>query len=175
MVVDDLVAREESHGVAVLGKGINGGEDALEVDGVVRGVRVVTVDRVQGVVGIKDDVDAGLGELLHALIVVLGVVGRVHTDGVDAELLELLDVGLADLGIGQRVDIGGSTTWLVVDTTDEESLLALVEGVAGGSDGLKLRLAGLEGESGSWGSVHSSGSRERGQNSRGLHCGVMWW
>lgn len=46
VVVDDFVVREESYGVVVFGKGINGGEDVLEVDGVVWGVRVVMVDRV---------------------------------------------------------------------------------------------------------------------------------
>lgn len=45
---------------------------------------------------------------------------------------------------------------------DEEFFFVFVEGVVGGSDGFKFCLVGFEGESGSWGSVYSSGSCECG-------------
>jgi hypothetical protein len=71
--------------------------------------------------------------------VVGGVVNGVDTDGVDAELLEVLNIALASGLIGQRVSntglgVGASgTAGLVVDTTDEESLIAGIEGWAKGS------------------------------------------
>lgn len=44
----------------------------------------------------EDEVDAGL----HALVMALGVVDHVHTDRVDAELLDLLHVAGLGLGVG---------------------------------------------------------------------------
>jgi hypothetical protein len=59
--------------------------------------------------------------------VVTLVVDSVDTDNVDAELLEVLDITLADLGVGQRILVGGGTTGLVVDTSEVESLVASPE------------------------------------------------
>lgn len=103
LIVDDLVAGEEGEGVVVLGELVDGGEDALQVDGVVRGVGGRAVDGVQRVVDVKGNVDTGVREGLHALLVRLGVVGRVDTDNVDAKILEFLDILKADLGIGKGV------------------------------------------------------------------------
>lgn len=127
LIVDDLVSGEEGEGVVVLGKLLDGGEDALEVDGVVRRVGVGAVDGVLGVVDIGNEVDASVGELLHALLVVLGVIDGVDTDGVHTEVLELGNVTTADGGIGQGVDVLGRATGLVVDTTDVEAGAISVE------------------------------------------------
>lgn len=70
LLVDDLVTGEEGEGVVVLLEHINGGEDVLEISTVVRGEGVSSVDRVLGSVGVEDEVDASVGEGLHALIVV---------------------------------------------------------------------------------------------------------
>jgi hypothetical protein len=59
--------------------------------------------------------------------VVTLVVDSVDTDNVDAELLEVLDITLADLGVGQRILVGGGTTGLVVNTSEVESLVASPE------------------------------------------------
>jgi hypothetical protein len=52
------------------------------------------------------------------------VVDGVHTDGVQAKLLELGNVTLARLDIGNGVLIGRGSTGLVVDTTNVETLSA---------------------------------------------------
>lgn len=127
LVVHDLVTREESEGVVVLGEHLDSGEDTLDVGGVVRRTGLGTVDGVLGVVDIENKVDAGFGEGIHALIVVTLVVDSVDTDNVDAKLLEVLDITLADLGVGQRILVGGGTTGLVVDTSEVESLVASPE------------------------------------------------
>lgn len=123
-IVDNLVTGEEGEGVVVLGELLDSGEDGLEVDGVVRLMGVGSVDGVERVVDVGNEVDASVGELGHALIVVLGVVDGVDTDGVDAKLLELGNVTAADGGIGQGVDVLGRTTGLVVNTTDVETVAA---------------------------------------------------
>ena len=127
-IVDDLVAREEGKSVIVVGKSVDGGEDALEVLVVVRLVGVEAVERIEGSVGIDNDVDPGIGQHLHALVVLLGVVHHVDTDGVDAQLLKLGNVALAHLGVGQGIDSTGGSSRLVVDAADVETLLALPEG-----------------------------------------------
>ena len=76
-------------------EGIDGGKDVLEVLGVVGVVWVGTVEGVFWGVEIEDEVDAGVGEEFHADIVWLGVVDRVDADGVDSELLEVLNVACA--------------------------------------------------------------------------------
>jgi hypothetical protein len=71
------------------------------------------------------------------------VVDRVDTDGVDAELLELLNVALAagDVGNGvlrirraacslsvwMVISVWDERTWLVIDTADVEALVASEE------------------------------------------------
>lgn len=143
-VVDDLVTGEEGQGVVVLGELLHGGEDVLEVDIVVGHLGLGTVDGVLGGVDIENKVDAGLSEGSHALIVVLGVIDRVHTDGVQAQFLEVLDVTLATIGISNRIAEVGRTTGLVVDTTHVEAVAALEEGVTLDSDGGDIAGAGLD-------------------------------
>lgn len=124
VVVDDLISREEHKRVVVLLERIDGSEDALKVDLVVRPGGLLTVDGVERVVDIQGQVDASVGEGLHALIVVGRVVDAVDTDGVQAKLLELGNVTLARLGVGNGVFVGRRSTGLVVDTTDVETLSA---------------------------------------------------
>ena len=69
LVIDHLVAREEGHGVIVLDELVDGGEDALEVLVIVRGRWIILVDRIERVVDIDNEVDAGISQSLHAHIV----------------------------------------------------------------------------------------------------------
>lgn len=132
IIVDDLVGRVEEQRVVVLGEGVNGREDGLEVDVVVGhgdGLVVQAVERVEGGVDIQSEVYPSVGELLHAVVVVLGVVDRVDADSVDAELDELGNVALATLGVGDGVLVGGGAAGLVIDTADVEAVaVGVVEG-----------------------------------------------
>lgn len=122
LVVDDLVAGEESQCVVILGKHLHGSKNALEILGVVGRSGLGAVDGVAGVVDIKNQVDASVGESVHAVIVVLGVVDSIDADNIDAKVLEVLDVSLTRLGIGQGVRGARRTTRLVVDTAKIEAL-----------------------------------------------------
>jgi hypothetical protein len=129
--VENLVGRVVQEGVVVLGKSVNSGKDALKIDIVVRpenGRRVLAVERVVGSVDVEGEVDAGIGEGLHAGVVGGRVVDRVDTDGVDSELLELGDITLAAISIGNGILEGGRTARLVVNATDVEPLAAGEEG-----------------------------------------------
>lgn len=53
---------------------------------------------------------------------VLGVVDSIDTDNIDAKVLEVRDVSLTGLGIGQGVRGARRTTRLVVDTAKIEAL-----------------------------------------------------
>ena len=134
-IVDDLVTREKGQSVVILGKLLDSGKDVLEVDVVVRLLGLGAVEGVLGGVDIQHQVDAGLGQDLHALIVILGVVDRVHADGIESEILELLQVALASVGIGDGICQLGRAAGLVVDAADVESLVALEERVATHGDG----------------------------------------
>ncbi len=127
IIVDDLVGGEKEQCVVVLGKHLDGGEDALEVDLVVRCLRGGSVDAVLGGVDIKSEVDASSRKGVHAGIVVGRVVNGVDTDRVDAELLEVLDVTLAASGIGNGIFGCGGATGLVVNTADVETRIASEE------------------------------------------------
>jgi hypothetical protein len=111
IVVDDLVTREEQQGVVELGELLDGGEDALEVVGVVRLGRRSAVDRVLGGADVEGEVDASIGEGVHALLVVASVVDGVDADGVDAELLELGNVTLAASSVGDGILCIRCATW----------------------------------------------------------------
>jgi hypothetical protein len=59
---------------------------------------------------------------------VLGrVVDSVNTDSIDAQLLELDDISLAAIGIGDGISQVGGATGLIVDATDIESVIACEE------------------------------------------------
>lgn len=58
----------------------------------------------------------------------LGVVNGIDTDSIDAEILEVLDVTVADGLISERVLVGRGAAGLVVDTAEIEALIALPEG-----------------------------------------------
>ena len=127
VVVDDLVGGEEQQGVVVLCEHLDGSEDALQVDLVVRLLGLGTVDGVLGGVEVESEVDSGIGEETHAGVVVGAVVDSVDADGVDTELLELLNVALAASLVSDGVLRIGSATGLVVNTTDVETLVASKE------------------------------------------------
>ena len=99
--VGDLVTGEETDDVLVLGQLIHdGGVTLVEV---VVPLGVLAVDGLAGRGQIRNDVDAGLGQEIHALLVVLLRVDGVHTDGVGTEFLKHGDITLAGLGVGQRI------------------------------------------------------------------------
>lgn len=164
-VIDNLVTGEESEGVLVAGESINSSEDVLEVDIVVRLRGLGTVDGVFGSVDIEHQVDASISQGIHALVVVLRVVDRVDTDGVQTELLELGNVTLATIGISDGVSQVRGATGLVVDTANIETVISLEEGIALDGDGSDVR-TGLDG-----GCCQNGGGTdgERRSNSRGLH------
>jgi hypothetical protein len=73
ITVDNLVGRVEKKGIIVLREGVNGGEDALEVDVVVghgNGSIVQAVEGVKGCVDVQCKVNAGVGQCFHASVVV---------------------------------------------------------------------------------------------------------
>jgi hypothetical protein len=74
-----------------------------------RGVGLA-VERVLGRVGIESQVDTGIVEHLHTLVVVLGIVDCVDTDRVDAEVLEVINIALQALEVEKRVLCVRSTT-----------------------------------------------------------------
>jgi hypothetical protein len=127
IIINNLVTGEESQGVGVVCEGIDGGEDVLEVNGVVGWVGIGSIEGVEGSVDIEDQVDTCSCQLGHAIIVVGRVVDCVDTDGVDAQLLELYDITLAGCGIGDRVNQVRGATGLVVHTTHVESAVAIEE------------------------------------------------
>ena len=128
VVVDDLVGREEQQGVVVLCKHLDGSEDALQIHLVVRLLGVGSVDGVLGGVEVERKVDTGVGQEAHAGVVVGAVVDSVDTDSVDSKLLELGNVTLASLFIGNGVLGIRCATRLVVYATDVETLVASKEG-----------------------------------------------
>lgn len=103
LVVGDLVTGKETNNIGVVGEGI----DNASVAGVQVHVPlgVVTVDRLRRGGQIGDKVDAGVVKHLHALSVVgLGVNG-IGTDDVGPQFLQVRDITLALLGVGQRVGV----------------------------------------------------------------------
>ena len=126
---DDLVTGQESEGVGVAGEHLDNREDVLEVFGSVCRPRllVVQVLVLKRRVDIENQVYSGLGEKGHALVVVHLRVDGVHTDGVDAQLLEHVDVTRAGVDVRQRVltllELGGPSG-LVVDTPELRTISA---------------------------------------------------
>lgn len=88
---------------------------------------LLAVDGVLGVVDIENEIDAGVIELLHTLVVVKSVVDSVYSNGVDSKILESGDIALANLGIGEGILVGRRTTGLVVNTSDVEAGVASPE------------------------------------------------
>lgn len=168
VVVDNLVTGEEGQGVLVLGEHLDGSEDVLQVDVVVGLLGLRAVDRVLGGVDVQDEVDARIRQSVHTLIVVLGVVHRINTDGVQTQTLELLNVALAAVGVGDGVGQVTRATGLVVDTADVEALVALEEGVTLDADGGHI-IASLEGRGGGSSQGRGDAQGEGGSDGSGLH------
>jgi hypothetical protein len=92
-LVGNLVTGEEAKSVVVLHHLVDNGHVALVESG--GPSWVVTDDRVLGLRQICNNVDASIGERIHAVFVVFGRVDGVDTDRVCLDLLEVLDVTLA--------------------------------------------------------------------------------
>lgn len=71
------------------------------------GVHTGTVDRILRGVDVEDQIDTLISKHLHALIVVLGVIDGVDTDGIETQLPKVGNVTLAVLGVGEGVLGGG--------------------------------------------------------------------
>lgn len=56
------------------------------------------------------------------------VVNSVNTNDIDSEILELLDITLADIWFSERILVGSGTARLVVNTSEVESFIAGPEG-----------------------------------------------
>lgn len=149
--VDNLVTREENEEVVssicqldfsknggcllltVACECVNSGEKVLQVFGVVRlvqSLQALAVERVVGSAGVKGEVDAGLVEHPHSFIVVTRVVDSVDTDEVDSKLFEHLNVGRESFSVEERVLGISSSTGLVCNTTDEETVVPSHKGIA---------------------------------------------
>ena len=133
VVVGHLVAGEEAEGVVEGGQGVDDARVARHEGRVPR--RVVALDGDAGLTQVGNDVDAGVGQLRHALLVVLGRIHGVDADRVSAQLLQQRHVARAALGVGQRVREGGlavghgapNTDALLVGDAAEVELCAIVE------------------------------------------------
>ena len=127
-VVDHLVAGKETQRVVVLGHELDRGQNLVQVHGVVGALgALVTRNQRLGHVDVQNQVDARVRQLLHALVVVGGVVDGVDTDGVDAELLEVLDVTLTRGRVGQRVVELARAAGLVVEAPHVEAVLGALD------------------------------------------------
>ncbi len=105
VAVGDFVADEEARYVGVLGHGV---DDALEeLEEVDIPLRVGAVDGDGGVAQVSNDIDARVGEHLHAIIVVAGGVDAVCTNEVGVERHQVGNVALAVGLAHERVDKGG--------------------------------------------------------------------
>jgi hypothetical protein len=76
--------------------------------------------------------------------VVLAVVDRVHTNSIDAQLLELGDIALANAGVGQRICVRRGAAWLIVYTADIEARAALPERCTQATEPLAYAVKALE-------------------------------
>jgi hypothetical protein len=81
----------------------------------------ISVKRVFGGVQVQDEVDAGISQSTHALVVVCGVVHSVDSDGVDAQLLEFHDISLASSGVSDGVSDIRRSSRLVINASDVET------------------------------------------------------
>lgn len=126
----DLVAGEEEQRVAIPCKLRDRGKDVLQVSVIVRSRGLIAIQRVQRRVDIQSQVNAGIGQSIHARIVVHvgAVVDRVHTDGIDSQLLELFHIPHTPFGVGDGVDGCRRAAGLVVEAFDVEAVVAGEEG-----------------------------------------------
>ena len=100
-LVGDFVAGKKSEGIGVLGQGIDdGGITPEEVD---VPLRIFSGNRLGGAGQVGEDVDARVGQVVHAGIVVGGGIDRVDPNKVGLELFEDGDITGATGGIAQGV------------------------------------------------------------------------
>lgn len=86
--VDIFVPREEEQGVAVSLECINGGEDALQIFGVVRIGWGVLIDGVLRRIDIQRKVNPSGCKCVHAGIVICTIVDGVDANGINLKLLK---------------------------------------------------------------------------------------
>lgn len=133
-IVGDFVSDKEANDIGVFGKVVNDlGIVVVEVDGP---LRVIAVNGLVGVAQVGNDVDAGVVEQLHAVIVVAIGVDAIGSDDVGVEVLEERHVSLAFALADERVGIGGvggcgaaarRAILLVSNALDEELAAVFVE------------------------------------------------
>ena len=105
----------------------------LQVLGVVRLVESLQALAIEGVfrsAGVEGEIDASLVEHPHGFIMVTRVVDSIDTDGVDSELFEHLNVGREGFSVEEGVLSISSSTGLVSNTTDKETLVSSHESIA---------------------------------------------
>ena len=103
LVIGDFISGEETNDVGVFGKGIDDLGIASEQVGVPLGRVADDGFGRRGKIG--NQVDTGVIQSLHALIVVLGWVEGVGPDDIGAQLSQVRNVPLAAVRIRQRVDV----------------------------------------------------------------------
>ncbi len=166
LVVEDLVAREEGQGVGVVLEGLDDGEGAVEVGGIVRlpGVPAGQGLADEGRVDVEHHVHAGGVEDAGALVVVQVGVDIVHADGVDTQNLEQGGITQADIGVAEGVAAGllvvaGRAAGLVGDADNLQAVAGL-----GVDEVLALDLKGRDGD----------GERCAERQERGLKLHTGW-
>lgn len=124
-LVGKLVSGEVGNDVGVGRELLHDLEDVLHVDVVIGGPWLVTVNGIppSRSIDVKNNVDTSSVEEGHALVVVEGGVDGICSDGVDTELLEQVDITLALLKVGERIESLIQFDWavgLVADTDKVE-------------------------------------------------------
>ena len=103
LVIGNFISGEETNDVGVFGKSVNDLGIASEQGGVPLGI--VADDRFGWRGKIANQVDTGIIQGLHALVVVLGRVEGVGPDDIGAQLGQVGNITLAAVRIRERVDV----------------------------------------------------------------------
>ena len=82
-IVDEFIAREESHGVWVILERLDHTKDVCKVINVVCAGRVIAIDGHKGSIHIKYHVDTSRVEDTCALVVIRVGIDVIHADGID--------------------------------------------------------------------------------------------
>lgn len=127
-LVGNLVTGKETQDVGVVVESVHDGGVSLQQLGVPR--RAVSVDGVLWLGQVGNDIDTGIVQRLHTLGVVLGGVQGVHSDDVGVQVLQVRNVSLTSVWVGQWVDvtIGGSEvdSVLLVGNASHQELGAII-------------------------------------------------